>query len=208
MSAVAPRRTFSQELQHLATIFAERPATVSAILNATQGRGFELLLVLISLPFLTPIPLMGLSTVFGVIVLLIGARLAFGHEPWLPRRVLQHQLPAGFILKALSAASRIVRWLEIVLRPRLLFLHEQLVFRRLAGGLIALSGLLLLLPLPVPLTNSFPALTIILLAAGALERDGLFFIMGCAAFSLTVSYFCLVAFGGVRLLDSLWRMIG
>jgi hypothetical protein len=38
-----------------------------------------------------------------------------------------------------------------------------------------LSGLLMLLPLPIPLTNTLPALTVVLLAAGAIERDGLFF---------------------------------
>ena len=47
-----------------------------------------------------------------------------------------------------------MRWLEILLRPRLRFLHQQVLFRRVSGGLIMTSGLLLLLPLPVPLTNS------------------------------------------------------
>ena len=67
-----------------------------AILAATQGRGFDLLLVLICLPFLTPIPLLGLSTPFGLVVFLIGARLAFGRHPWLPRRLLERELPSGF----------------------------------------------------------------------------------------------------------------
>jgi hypothetical protein len=70
-----------------------------------------------------------------------------------------------------------------------------------------LSGLLLLLPVPIPLTNSFPALTVVLLAAGAMERDGLFFLGGCAMFAVTLVYFGLLAFGGAHLLDDLRHIV-
>ena len=198
-----PQSRFSHELRQLATLFADRPARLSEILAATQGRGFNLMLLVIGLPFLTPIPLPGFSTPFGLVVLLIGARLALGRRPWLPQKLLHRQLPAQFVTKLLGAASRIVRWLEVLLRPRLDFLHEQWIYRRIAGTLIMLSGFLLLLPFPIPLSNSLPALTVVLLAAGAMERDGLFFLAGCAMFVVTLTFFALLAFGGVQLLESL-----
>ena len=197
------RPRFSTELQDLAQQFADRPARLSELLAATQDRGFDVLLLLIALPFLTPVPLPGLSTPFGFVVLVIGARLALGRRPWLPEKLLQRKLPARFIARALAAASRAVRCLEVLLRPRLDFLHEQWIYRRVAGTLILISGFLLLLPLPIPLTNSLPALTVVLLAAGAMERDGLFFLAGCTTFTVTFAYFGLVAFGGVRLLEIL-----
>ena len=200
---VLPR--FSQDLRDLAQQFAGRPARLSEILTATQGRGFYLLLLLIGLPFLTPIPLPGVSTLFGFVILLIGTRLALGQNPWLPERLLQRDLPARFIARTLATASRVVRWLEFLLRPRLDFLHEHWIYRRIAGTLIMLSGILLLLPLPIPLTNSLPALSVVLLAAGAMERDGLFFLAGCAMFTVTLAYFGLLAFGGVQLLEKLWQ---
>jgi hypothetical protein len=199
----AHRAKFSQELQDLAKQFADRPARLSEILAATQGRGFNLLLLVIGLPFLTPIPLPGLSSPLGFVVLLIGARLALGHRPWLPEKILHRELPARFIARLLGAASRIVRGLEVLLRPRLDFLHEQWIYRRIAGTLILISGFLLLLPLPIPLSNSLPALTVVLLAAGAMERDGVFFLAGCAVFSATLAFFGLLAFGGAHLLDNL-----
>ena len=140
LRALPARPKFSQELRYLAEQFADRPARLSEILAATQGRGFNLLLLLIGLPFLTPIPLPGLSTPFGFVVLLIGARLALGRRPWLPEKILHRELPARFIARLLGAASRIVRWLEVLLRPRLDFLHEQWIYRRIAGTLIMLSG--------------------------------------------------------------------
>ena len=201
------RPRFSQELHDLSHQFTGRPACLSGILAATEGRGFDLLLLLIGLPFLTPIPLPGLSTPFGVAVLVIGARLALGRQPWLPQKLLRRELPAQFIARVLAAASRAVRWLEVLLRPRLNFLHEQWIYRRIAGTLITLSGMLLLLPLPIPLTNTLPALTVVLLAAGAMERDGLFFLAGCATFVVTLAFFGLLAFGGAHVLDDLLHSV-
>lgn len=198
---------FSQELRDLAHQFSGRRVRLSEILTATQGRGTDLLLLLIGLPFLTPIPLPGFSAPFGLVIVTIGARLALGQRPWLPEKVLQRELPARFITRLLGAASRIVRWMEVLLRPRLKFLHEQRVYRHIAGALIMISGLLLLLPLPIPLSNGFPALTVVLLAASAIERDGLFFIAGCVAFTATLAYFGLLVFGGAHVIDNFWHSI-
>ena len=82
--------------------------------------------------------------------------IALSHDAgrWrLPRVETQRELPAQFIDTVLVAACRIVRWLEILLRPRLSFLHEQWLYRRIAKTLVKIAGLLLLLPLPIPLTN-------------------------------------------------------
>lgn len=197
--------TFSAELQMLAEKFADRPAQLSEILEATHGRGFALLLIFISLPFVTPIPLPGLSTPFGLTVALIGARLAIGKKPWLPRRLLEWKLPSGFLTKILRAAGRVVRVLEFLLKPRWLFIHDSGVFQKAAGTMILLSGLLLLLPLPIPFTNLFPAATVVLLAASSLERDGVCFLAGCVMFALGVAYFVLLSFGGVHAFNGLQR---
>ena len=105
-SGPAPQRVaFSRELRELAGRFAERPVRLGELLEATQGRGFNLLLVFIALPFLTPIPLPGFSIPFGLVVAVIGARMALGQEPWLPQKLLAHELPPGFLTKLLSDRS-------------------------------------------------------------------------------------------------------
>lgn len=199
--------TFSQELAKMAEAFSDRPVRMSEILQATKGRGFDLLLVCISLPFVTPIPLPGLSIPFGLVVALIGGRLAVGRRPWLPQRVLSKKLPPQFLSKLLKAAGWVLRILEMALKPRLAFVHESLVFRRAAGTLVMLSGLFLILPLPLPFSNSLPAWTVLLIAAGALERDGVAFLGGCAMFAVTAAYFALLAFGGAHAIDSLKHSI-
>ncbi len=190
---------FSQDLRDLSERFAERPVTLAEILEATKGRGFDLMLVLIALPFLTPIPLPGFSIPFGVVVGSIGMARALGRPPWLPQRLLHRKMPPRFLAGLLRATSRIVRGLEYFLRPRLAFVSDRFVFRRVAGVLIGLSGVFLIAPLPVPFSNALPAWTVLLLSAGALAKDGLFFIAGCVAFAVATAYFVLLAVGGARL---------
>jgi hypothetical protein len=83
-------------------------------------------------------------------------------------------------------------------------LHEQLIYRRLAGALIALSGLYLVLPLPVPFSNGLPAWTVLLLSASALARDGLCYIAGCVMFAVTTTFFVLLAIVGTHIMDYLF----
>jgi len=207
ISSPLAKVSFSQELRELTEQFSERPVCLAEILAATHGRGFHLLLVLIALPFLTPIPLPGLSMPFGLVVSIIGGRMALGQKPWLPRRLLQRELPPRFLSRLLRTATWIVKTLERLLRPRLAFVNDYFIFRRLAGVLISISGLYLLMPLPLPFSNSLPAWTILLLASGALARDGLFFLIGCVAFVVTTAFFVLLAFGGTHALEKLRQII-
>lgn len=183
-------------LTRLAHEFAERPMGFDELVHATQGRAYDVLLIFLTLPFLTPVPLPFLSTALGSVMALIGIRLALGQRPWLPRRFLERKIEGRNFVRLLNAGSRIVRWLELVLRPRLAFVHTTWVFQRLTGLLIALSGALLLLPLPIPFSNALPAATVLLLAAGALERDGVFFFAGSLLFALNGLFFGALALGG------------
>lgn len=190
------RRLLSDELRLLAERFAERPARLGEVIEVVQGRGYNLVLILLCLPFLTPLPLPLLSTVFGATIALIGFRLALGQQPRLPQRVLQKRLPAKFFRTLLKASIRIVRGLEFLLKPRLRLFHRNQACRQLGGALIMLCGLMLLLPLPVPLSNFFPAGAALVLAASALEDDGLAFLLGLLLFTASACFFTLLAVGG------------
>ena len=184
-------------LKRLAQEFEERPLTFDELVHSTRGRAYDVLLIFLSLPFLTPIPLPFLSTALGSIMVLIGARLALGQRPWLPKRILQKKIEGKILARLLGTGSRVLQCLEIFLRPRLAFVHTTWVFQRLTGILIVLSGALLLLPLPIPFSNILPAGTVLLLAAGALERDGIFFFAGLLLFAVNVMFFGALAIGGI-----------
>lgn len=184
-----PPRKLSVELAELRDQAAERAVTLREVIRTLGGRAYTLLVLLLALPFITPIPLPGLSTPFGLAIALIALRLSLGQRPWLPGKLQRQVLPAGFLRKLFAGAERVLRFLEKFLRPRLTFMADTPLLVRLHAGLLLVAALVLLLPLPIPFTNSFPAWTILLLAAGLLERDGLFILAGYVVFAAGVFYF-------------------
>jgi len=193
----APLR-LSEELGRLAEIFAERSVTLRELVDVIQGRAYTLLLILLSLPFCTPVPLPGVSTLVGSVIALIGFRLALRRKPWLPARLLDASLPPRFFANLLKAAKRLVSFLEWALHPRLAFLVDNGPAQHLYGAVVFISGVLLLLPLPVPFSNILPAFTVLLVSAALLERDGYCAIASLFSFALTLCFFAALAWGGTE----------
>lgn len=182
-------RKLSEELAELRVRAGERAVTLREVIYTLGGRAYLLLVLLLALPFITPIPLPGLSTPFGLAIALIALRLSLGQRPWLSKNLQRKELPAGFIGKLFGVAEKVLRFFEKFLRPRVTFLTNTPLLVQLHAVLMLLAALALLLPLPIPFTNSFPAWTILFLAAGLLERDGVFILAGYVVFVAGVLYF-------------------
>jgi hypothetical protein len=200
----------STDIARVLEAFAHRSVTLGEIIELMRQRAYSFLLLLIALPFCTPIPLPGLSTPFGLIIALIGMRIACGLKPWLPARLLRVTLPAKWLPKMLHAVEKPVKWLERFLRPTCGIFVDSGIARMAHGAMIFVCGVLLLLPLPIPLTNMIPAIAVALLACAMLEGDGRFSIAGASFFLLSLAYFALLLFGGAALvsqIDDFWRAI-
>lgn len=202
-----PPRKLSDDLSLLLREFEVETVTLREVMAVMHGRGYVLLVMLLALPFATPVPLPGLSTPFGFVIALIGARLALGQKPWLPARLLDTRLSPRLFAKVFVAARAILRGFEYFLRPRLLVITRSETLQRLHALLILLAALLLLLPLPVPFSNTLPAFGILFVAAGLLERDGVFIAIGHIAFSLAVTYLVVIGIFGVEGVEALWHWI-
>lgn len=150
----------------------QSPISIRELLAIFPGKGRSLVLLLLSLPFCIPLQIPGFSTPFGIIIAFIGLRMTFGHDVWLPKRILAKELKPETIQKITNRSLRIVRKMKPWIRPRLHFLHYRYM-QILNGMLIVLLGLLLALPLPLPLTNLLTAWPIFLLGLGTLEDDGI-----------------------------------
>ena len=191
------------ELAELRDKSAERAITLREVIYTLHGRAYLLLILLLALPFITPIPLPGLSTPFGLAIALIALRLSLGQRPWLPMKLQRKVLPAGFFGRVFALAEKVLRFFEKFLRPRLTALTDTTLLAQLHALLILVAAVALLLPLPIPFTNSFPAWTILLLAAGLLERDGLFILAGYVIFAASVLYFIFLGEATAALLREL-----
>jgi hypothetical protein len=198
-------RKLSEELALILREFEVEHVTLREVIGLLHGRGYLLLVILLALPFCTPIPLPGLSTPLGFVIGLIGVRLALGQKPWLPQRLLDKRLPPAVFAKVFAVTHKLIRGFERLLRPRLAWLTATAALRQLHAVPIVICAALLLLPLPIPFTNTVPSWSILLIAGGLLERDGGFIIAGHIAALLAVVFFAALAIFGVGAVDFLWQ---
>src|SRR5258708_13772531 len=196
----------SADLEMLHARVKGKSLTLAELKQALKGRGPAMLLVLLALPFCF-IAIPGLSTPFGIAICLIGACLAMGREPWLPRFIMRRRLSTTRLTQLLTGAIKVARELEKFVRPRLAFLHAGPVMLRLIGLGIVIASLGLMLPLPIPFSNSIPAWAVVLLAIGMMEKEVLCVLLGHLTAMGTWIFIGLTsafAVGGFqRLLDSL-----
>lgn len=198
-----PPKKLSEEVAGLRDRFAEGPLTLGDVVTVLQGRAWTVVLILLALPFITPIPLPFLSTPFGVAIGLISLRLALGQRPWLPKRLMEKPLPPGFFGKVLKFAGGVLRFLERFLRPRFSWFAEAGPLVRIHAFAMVAGAAVLLLPLPVPLSNAFPAWMIIFIAGGLLERDGVAVGAGYGVGAGGVAFFYFLGDAAVRLLEAI-----
>ncbi len=196
-------RKLSEELADLRQRFDHRPVTLREVIYTLGGRAYMLLVILLALPFVTPIPLPGLSTPFGMAIGFIALRLTLGQRPWLPKKLQRKELPASFFRKVFAVAAGLIRLLEKLLRPRLAVLTGSGVRLQLHAFIMLIAAIVLLPPLPIPFSNTFPALVILLLAGGLLERDGVFVLAAYAVFAAGTFYFIFLGGTAVHLIEAL-----
>jgi hypothetical protein len=203
---ITPRK-LSEELAGLRASAGERPITLREVIQTLGGRAYMLLVLLLAIPFISPIPLPGLSTPFGLAIALIAFRLSLGQRPWLSKKLQRKELPAGFIGKVFAVSEKLLRFFEKLLRPRLTFLTDTPLLVQLHAVLMLIAALALLLPLPIPFSNSIPAWSILLLAAGLLERDGFFILAGYGVFVAGVFFFIFLGEAATELVQSLLKWV-
>ncbi len=160
--------------------------TLAELEGILQGRGFALFILVLSAPFMVPTP--GLSVPFGIAIAMLGMRIALGRKPSLPGFILRTRISYKVLQRIMSPLIRVVERFEKGVKPRMQYLQRHPWAINLIGVGIVSGGLILALPLPIPFSNSLPALSIMLLAAGMMERDGLLVLWGYVAGVLSWVY--------------------
>ncbi|HEY5752945.1 MAG TPA: exopolysaccharide biosynthesis protein [Chthoniobacterales bacterium] len=200
---VPPRKRISERFNQILDHAAGRDLTIENLEQLLAREGFAVFVLLLSLPFILPIPL-PFSLPFGIAIFLISTSIALGRKPWLPRQIRSRTISFHRLEKLIHGVVRVTRALERIARPRMQFMHNSLVFKVIGWGM-AFGGFLLCLPLPFPGTNSVPAISIILLAAGLIERDGVFVCLGFVMSALALAYIGLAFWLGKNGLEWLWH---
>ncbi len=187
---------------------AEASIRIEAVLKLAGERSFGFFLAVLSLPSALPVPAPGYSTPFGVVILLLALQLVAGRTtPWLPQWVLQKSIELSQFQKWTRVGIPWLQRIEKISRPRWTPLCTTRLGQGLLGTLIGLMGLSMILPIPG--TNTLPAIGVFVTALGLMEEDGILCSFGsliCLAGGLlTTSILIGLWLGGATLLDWLGR---
>lgn len=153
--------------------------TLRRLFDLVGEHGLLFLCALLTIPFLLPVSIPGVSAVFGLGIILISIGITLNRMPWLPRRLMDRELDSEKLTGILRRGAGIVARIERFIKPRLKGLTSRGLAARINGLALIFGGLLLILPLGlIPFSNTLPAYAILFLAIGMIQRDGLVVILG------------------------------
>ncbi|MDJ0572869.1 MAG: exopolysaccharide biosynthesis protein [Pleurocapsa sp. MO_192.B19] len=153
------------------------------ILALAGERIFGFLWVILALPSALPVPAPGYSIPFGIAMFFLAIQMIIGRDrPWLPDKMLKGSMKLETVQKFVKMGIPWVQRIENITKPRIAYLCTSLPGRVLIGCAIALMSISMMIP--IPLTNTIPAIGIFVTAFGLLEDDGLICIAGLFICSL------------------------
>jgi hypothetical protein len=184
----APRRV-SETLSDTARLIPAEGMTLRQLLSTLGEQGLLVFCVVLTVPFVLPVQIPGLSTVFGLLIALIALGVAANRSPRFPRWLIDRRVHSAHLVAVLEYGARLFARLERWGCPRWTMVIRSAVMKRVTAVLLLLAAGLLALPLFIPLSNILPALAILLLVVGILQGDGLFILGGYALTVGTAVYF-------------------
>lgn len=190
------KTSLSGALTRFAELAETRDHSLGEMFEAVDDKGFGVLLILLALPSALPVPAAGYSTPFGLAILVLGAQMLAGrHTPWLPRQARDMKLPRGLFVKMIAAGRRFLGLTERFIRPRLRWIAQPNGRRALALMVMAMAALMCL---PIPGTNTFPAMVIFLVGVGLSEEDGLFAVLAALAAVFAIALYAAAIYFLIR----------
>ena len=190
--------SLGDQLEAIIAALPEDHLTLGQLLQVFGDEGLLLLTILLTLVFLIPVSIPGVSTVFGAAILLVGISRVSRRPLWLPAKLRARNLPAARLRPALDGGLHWVRRLEKISRPyRLRGLVEGALPELFNNLAFILAALLLMAPFGfVPFSNTLPGLALLLYAIGMIQRDGGAILLGHLANLGTIVYFGILIGGG------------
>lgn len=160
--------------------------TLNEFLEGFAGRSFAFAVLAINIANIIPSGIPWLSTITGVPMLYILAQYFAGRPvPCLPLMIGKRGLPRGKLQDFLNRARRFIQWLENTVHARYEWWVNGLPRRLL---LLAWTMDVLILALPIPFDNFFPAWAILFFCFALIEDDGLMAMLGWLMTAVTACW--------------------
>ncbi|MBE6494043.1 MAG: exopolysaccharide biosynthesis protein [Methanosphaera stadtmanae] len=173
--------------------------TLSDIVTLLSSEGSYILIIILIAPFLFPVSFPGSSTPFGFLIILISIATIFDRNLYLPKKIASIEVSKETLNSFFGILEKFLGYLERIVKPRGKLTSNKLLSKFNLIIIIILAGLLLL-PLPVPLTDFIPALAILILSISNLEEDTYVMILGYLATIGALLYFYSIGAVGIEII--------
>ena len=196
--------TAAESIEHVIKNLSGDVVTLREIINVIGREGMLVFCIFLTLPFMVPVSIPGISTLFGLAIGLIGLGVMTHRPPWLPDRLIRKKFPAHRLRLALEKGTIWIHRLERISRPSISVLTHGSGMARINGLMLITGALLLMAPFGlIPFSNTLPGLAILFLATGVLQRDGRSVLLGYMTLVLTALYFSFLLRGGIAFLQGM-----
>ena len=164
------RGRFSDQLE--SWLKSDEPKTVGRLGEVFGEKSFAVTVMLLMFVPAVPAPTGGITHVFELITVIIGAEMVMGARTiWLPSRWRERELGEALTTKAIPFIARTIRWFERFSRPRLATLYEQRWFVRILGVIVIAFAVSAAFAPPFSGLDTLPALGAVLVALSIILSD-------------------------------------
>jgi len=172
--------------------------TLVEIRDLIGREGMMLLTAFLTIIFLVPVSIPGVSTVFGGAILLLSFSRLLNRPVWLPDKLKRRPVSTEKLKSGMERGMRMFRRLERISRPRRMrALTSGPVSNAINNSALILGAILLMAPFGlIPFSNTLPAVAILFFAIGMLQRDGVCILLGHLMNLATIIYFGVLIGGG------------
>ncbi|MFZ3231901.1 MAG: exopolysaccharide biosynthesis protein [Pseudobdellovibrio sp.] len=171
----------SENFKFLKDEFSQHDLSLQQLLDRMGEKAHAIIIVTLSLPFCTPIPVPGLSTLLGLMISIVIVSWYLRKSIWLPLKMKEYHLSGPLFSKVFGYGERYAIKIEHLLKARGHIFFNTFFARTLLFLLILASAIFLALPLP-PGTNFPPALALIALSLSILYEDVYLLLFGILIF--------------------------
>jgi hypothetical protein len=160
---------------------------IGYILKQFRRRSFGGILIILTAITLIP----GISFFAGIVIIILGLQMLAGFRaPIVPKFISKRTVQIDKFRSLVDKSLPVIERIERYVKPRWLFFTQPPI-SFLVGLLI--TGLACVVMLPLPFSNLPPAIALLILSIGLLERDGAMIFIGIvvASIALVIGVFIL-----------------
>ena len=181
---------FSDRLE--AWLAADERKTLGELDEVFAAKAFAVTIMFLMFVPALPLPTGGITHVFEVIVVLLGAEMVAGAKTiWLPAKWRDREIGGATTMRALPIMARRIRWFERFARPRGRHLLGQGWFVRLLGLVLITFAVAAGFAPPFSGLDTLPAMGAVAVALGIVLDDvvfvGIGVVLGTAGIALALT---------------------